>query len=456
MTTSATTSAGVIDPTRFNHYILGRKGYWWRQRQIARSVLNTHTTLVPTGNAVGKTYLAAGIILWFLYEHPGSLVIATAPTQTQLEEVLWKEVRRAHTNALAALPGTSYRSPLKIDLGGGWQALGYSTTKTERLSGHHAEHLLAVIDEASGVEPEIIEAIDSLNPSRLLMIGNPLRPDGPFYERCTRATEKPDPLTTVIQVASDTNPDAALPRSARGLADATWLAKARNDYGEGSIWWKSHVLGEFPDEGTDSLISRRWLDLAADATHFKAGPARMAIDLAEGGGGDRSVILVRDDNGVLWLEHSPRWDFEATATKAALLAQRFGVESHRITFDRSGIGSDFANRLAAVGLRGCQPYQGGLGGNKRFSNLRTAAAWAMRWRLDPDYRPTDANGNPRPQPQFAIPARYVAEMRDELQGLRYLPSKSGAVELEPKDELKKRLRKSPDIGDCLLMSFAFP
>jgi len=443
-----------LDPTAFNLDVLKRPPYWWRQRQLARVLRTYPTVLAPTGNAVGKTYLAAGLILWFLYEHPGSLVIATAPTQTQLEEVLWKEVNRAFVQS--GLPGRSSSSPLKIDLGGGWKALGYSTNKTERLSGHHATDLLAVIDEASGVEPEIIEAIDSLNPSRLLMIGNPLRPDGPFYERCMSA-EKGRDDAIVIQIASTESPDINRPRGTdRSLADAGWLQRAKNDYGENSLWWKSHVLGQFPDAGSDSLLNRNWIDSAAQAQHVRGGWPRMAIDLSEGNGGDRSVILVRDDNGVLDLVHSPRWSLETTATNAALAAQKWGVDPSRITWDASGIGADFSNRLEAVQLCGCRPYRGGMGGGKKFGNLRSAAAWAMRQRFDPEHLSQLGPGPGVRQPIFAVRPEWVGAMRDELQGLRYQHDKKGSVELEPKEDLARRLRKSPDLADALIMSFAFP
>ena len=91
------------NPARFNETILGRdvedghgnRGYWPRQREICRSVVEKAVTLVPTGNGVGKSFLDAGLLHWFLIAHPGSLVVATASSQVQLEEVLWKEVERA-------------------------------------------------------------------------------------------------------------------------------------------------------------------------------------------------------------------------------------------------------------------------------------------------------------------------------------------------------------------------
>ena len=443
------------NPGLFNSAILGRAPYWSAQREIADSVVKNRITLVQAGNLVGKTYVAAGLLLWFLYTRPNSIVISTAPTQTQLEEVLWKEVRTAWKHSRIPLDGRLLADPQKIAISDTHFAIGYSTTKTERISGHHTYHLLALIDEFSGIAPEIVEAIDSLDAGRLLAIGNPLRPDGPFYERCQSADENPH--ANLLVVPSTDSPDIEHERSTRGLASRTWLEACRNDYGEGSLWWKTHILAEFPDSSIEAVIPADWLDLAARARHKPAGQPRISIDLAEGGGGDRSVIICRDDNGILDLEHSRTWTLEQTATRAALIAQRRGVPGYRVSWDAGGIGSDFLNRLEAVGLRACRPYRGGSEGNAKFSNLRSAAAWSMRKRLDPKRLvPTTPGGTTLiPQVPFAINPALVTLMRREIQGLQYGQDDKNRIALEPKEKLVKRLKHSPDFADCLGQSFAF-
>lgn len=441
------------NPGRFNSTILGRGRYWARQREIVRSVKDHPSTLVPTGNMVGKTFMGAGTILEFLLLHPGCLVMATAPTQTQLEEVLWKEVERAYHGARIPLGGRLLRSPLKIDMGGGWQALAYSTTKVERFSGHHAADLFVLVDEASGVSDAIYEAILSLGPSRELLIGNPLAPTGAFYERCQRAPT--NPLANLIQISSLESPHIDLERSPWGLADATWLAKARNDYGEGSLWWTCHVLGLFPDSGVDTLIPRSWLDRAGTAGGVRSGAARTSVDLSEGNGGDRTVVLTRDDNGVLQWEHSARWSLEEAANRTLAQVKKWGVEPHRVTFDSAGIGADFDARLRAVGIVGAKPYRGGWDGGREFGNLRSASAWLLRQRLDPD-RQVRQGGAMAVQLGFRIPQELLALCRDELQGLRYTQDSKGRVAMEPKEDFVKRLHKSPDFADTLIMSFAYP
>jgi hypothetical protein len=447
---------------RFASSVLGRP-HWSRQRQVCRSVKDVRTTVVPAGNAVGKSYVGADIVLGFQYLHPGSLVFTSAPTQAQLEAVLWKEIGRAHGNARLELGGAIKGSgPISLDLGDGWKAYGHVSTAVERMAGHHHRDLLCVVDEASGAPQVVFEALDSLNPSRVLLIGNPLRPEGKFYDLCRQADEPTnDPaLLRKITIPSTESPDIALERSPRGMADQTWLRAMASEYGEASLWWLSHVLAQFPGDSVDALIPRAWLELAARTVHVPRGPRRLAIDLGLGtGGGDRTVLLVRDDNGVIHWEASRAMNLEGAATRAKLLAQRFNIAPLRITWDATGIGADFANRLAAVGLKGCTPYMGAKGGPRvDMANLRTAAAWEAARRLDPRRQVPTAPGSRVlvDQHPFAIPRELMAELRPEIEAHHYSQDSHGAIELEAAVDVKARLRSSPDLAAAYFMSFAFP
>ena len=441
------------DPSRFNETILGRdkddghgnRGYWSRQREIARSFARYPATYAPTGNMVGKSYVDSGLLHWYLVTHPNSLVVATAPSQTQLAEVLWKEVERAYRGSRIPLGGRLLRSPLKVDFGDGWQAIAYATSSVERFSGHHGHDVAAILDEASGIAEEIWEAVDSLNPAFLLATGNPLWAHGQFHERCSRGSNS---LANVIQVSSLESPHIHLPRSPWGLADATWLAKARNDYGEASLWWMTHVLGRFPDSNAENVIPTAWLELAGQTIHRAAGPRRLAIDLGEGKGGDLTVLGVRDDNGILAWQSSNQWSLEAAATRAALLCQKFGIEPHHVSWDIGGIGADFANRLEAAGIHGARPYRGGEdSGSKRYFNKRARGAWQLRQRLDSNRMITLDSGAMIPQQPFAIPQPILTIIRKEVTGLVYENDEKGRIKLERKEDFAKRLKHSPNHAD---------
>ena len=82
------------DPARFQEEVLGRT-LWSKQVEVCQAIARSPVTVVPAGRAVGKSFLLAGTVLWWLYTRPNSLVITTGPDHRQVVSVLWKEIRRA-------------------------------------------------------------------------------------------------------------------------------------------------------------------------------------------------------------------------------------------------------------------------------------------------------------------------------------------------------------------------
>jgi len=101
-----------------------------------------------------------------------------------------------------------------VEMRPGWQALGYSTTSVERASGQHAKDLLVIVEEASGVEGEIWDALESLKYSKLVAIGNPIRAEGRFVDLIRQAdTDRADGIeprkaVCAIQIPSTESPHA--------------------------------------------------------------------------------------------------------------------------------------------------------------------------------------------------------------------------------------------------------
>lgn len=457
-------------PEDFNEFVLGRPAYWHRQDEICRAVATCETTVVESGNSIGKSYLAAGIVLWWLYTRPGSLVVTTAPSQTLLGTVLFKEIRRAHSRSLVPLPGriteSANASPqtLIVD-NAGHQVLGIATRGVERLSGQHAGELLQVIDEASGIEPDIWEALDSQNPTKRVVFGNPIKADGQFVELAKRGELQnrdasiPDAhRTKLIIVPSTDSPDIREERSHRGLADAGFLRRNAEKYGTDSLWWRTHILAQRPTVSAEGLIPEHWLDWAAvqERPSFPgierlAGVRRLACDLGEGVGRDKTVIVVRDDLGILEVASSNAWGLPEAATEMWKLARKWNVKDEHCSYDALGIGRDLKNHLERHQFAP-RPYRGSASVKNDFANLRTLSAWRLRQRLDPD---RDDPGRPgQKQTPFCIkPGPWWVQMRNELLELRY-ELVGQKTKLEPKEDLLTRLGHSPDYADALLQSFA--
>ena len=413
---------------------------------------------MKAGNGVGKSHVASGIAWWFALLHPNSKTVVAAPTQQQLSNVLWSEMLQAERTAgLHGIHLGGRVRGLSIDFGPNWRIEGFGSGSVESRAGRHAKDLLAIIDEASGVSPQVHEAVDSLNPSKRLYTGNPIKAEGKFFELCESMGRNPN--VNVIEVSSLDSPHASHERSDWGMADKQFLDSARYEYGEDSLWWLVHILGKFPSELMRALLQRAWIEAAASADHRRSGPTRISVDVAKGTQGDCSGVLVRDDRGILEYEESNRWGVEQLAKNVRIFAERHNVEPARIVYDATGIGSDFGNRLVSAGLVGALDYMGSREGGERHSNLRSAAGWAFSRRLDPNrVIPTEQDGRKQflPQSQFAIPRHLAQRFRTELEGVRYDLDLAGRIQIEPKELFTARLKKSPTFLDCCFMTFAYP
>jgi len=429
-------------------------------------------TVVFTGNMVGKDFCVGGLVPWWLLTRPDSLAIVTGPSQTVLGSITWKEIRRALDSALIPFGGRLSNgikaSPQMVEVAPGWQALGFSTTSIERSSGQHSPQLLVVIEEASGVEPDVWEAVDSLGYERLLAIGNPIRAEGKFVDLIRQADKDrndnipPSRAVNAIQIPSTKSPHAEWDKSPWGLADRPWLESMYRKYGRRSLWVGSHIDAKIPAVSAETLIPEDWLNFAASQTRPKTSldhpihlTRRIACDLSEGVGRDSSCIMVRDDWGVLDVVYGPGIGPAEAAAAIAKMASKWSVQHSRITFDKIGVGRGMPNHLARYGIVAEIPYAGeGSPSSADFTNLRTECGWKLRNRLDREHVPDIRSPHSFSVPFTFVPGPYFERLKDELRPLIYsLAGKQ--TRLLPKDEWATILGHSPDLADTLLQSF-FP
>lgn len=460
------------DPARFAREVLGST-WWAAQEEIARLLARHRRVAVKAANGVGKTYLAADIVLWFLYCHQPSIVLTTAPTWRQVESLLWQEIARRHrrANVLAesdptrpSLPGALLQTRLKI--AEGHFAMGLSTDEPVRFQGFHAENLLVVLDEACGVQEEIWEAVEGIcvgRNNRALAISNPLSPAGRFYELFS------SPRWKTVTISALAHPNVARGRK-RGeprqtIPGAVTRAAVHDrvqewcqacdppaDTARDTFLWegcryrpnaqfKVRVLGEFPQSADDSLCSRDWIEtaMANEATPSASDLCVLAVDVARFGS-DETAFALRRGNCVLWLETRQGMDTVAVAEKAA----EFALEERAqlVLVDEIGIGAGVVDILRAKGIAGltpvnfaAKPY--GEHNAGQYLNLRAQTYWMLRERLE----------------KGAIRLPQDAKLATQLANLRYHFALSGQIQIESKDDIRRRGLSSPDRADAVAMLF---
>src|SRR5690349_3423087 len=174
--------AFTADPVGFIEVILDEKP-WSIQAQVAEALRDHPQVAVPSCFGSGKDWIAARIVAWWVAT--GGIVVTTADTYRQVRDILWRELRRAHRRG--NLPGIIPAVESRWEVSTGAFAIGIKPedTNPEGLQGIHGRRVLVVIDEANGVGPDLWDAAKGLvvnEESRILAIGNPHEPQGPFHE----------------------------------------------------------------------------------------------------------------------------------------------------------------------------------------------------------------------------------------------------------------------------------
>jgi phage terminase large subunit len=435
----------IRDPVRFCHGLL-RQDLWPLQEAILRAVASRSRVAVKACHASGKTFVAAVAVLWFVTRYRDGIVVTTAPTWTQVEKLLWGEIHRAVQSSRIAFPQLS-KTELRI--GPGNYALGLSTNEGVRFQGFHGR-VLIVVDEAPGVKAEIWEAIEGIRAGgdvRVLALGNPTIAGGPFYDAFTAnrdgwctftisAFDSPN-LDGVSLDELLTLADPELDRCLRPyLVTRRWVREKYAEWGPGHPLWEARVLGQFPTQAEDALISLAWLEEAARRPAVDRGGSLTAgLDVA-GPGEDETVLVIAEGEGIVgqhaWADQDPRG-----AVIAALAPYRQRLEV--VNVDAAGIGYYLAKHLQDLGFPVRAVNVGERATDReRYANLKAELYWGLRRRFQ---------------------AQEVGGLTDErtigqLAGIRYRHTARGQVEIERKEDARKRGVKSPDRAEAVMLALA--
>lgn len=456
------------DPVWYAHTVLGVK-LWWMQQQIIESIRDNVRTAVKACHAPGKTFTAAVSVLWFLAAHKDAIVITTAPTWRQVKDVLWREIRRLKERSLVDIGGAMKLDPPTLELGSKWYAMGLSPKDEDSFAGWHAPYVLVICDEASGVPVKILQALRGLMASgrvRLLYLGNPLRPEGGFYDAFNKSasmwktftigafdTPNLQPIKADFDRCRTREEKLKLLRSTPTvnphLINAAWVADCLEEFGEDSDFWISRVMGNFPDGSPNQLIPlwrchdavARWHELPPeerwwDIQRFWRPEKRGGFDIARMG-----------DNESVFAAQS-QWVFAPLLARSKLDTDgvvSFGLESYkrykcdRANGDNVGYGGGPMDILTAA------PGVNFLGVNvgepaKRpelFINLRAEAFFELRRSFEAD--------------EIAIP--QDDRLIGQLSSLRY-DSTGKRIKVESKEDMRARGLKSPDRADAVMLTVA--
>jgi hypothetical protein len=121
------------------------------QKDILRSlVIPPYRTMVKSGHSVGKTMVAAVAVNWRYDCFDPGVVISTAPTDRDVKDLLWAEIRAQRLAAGLPMDFIGDVAP-EMRTGPQHYAKGYTARGGVSFQGRHPEYLFFVFDEAMGV-----------------------------------------------------------------------------------------------------------------------------------------------------------------------------------------------------------------------------------------------------------------------------------------------------------------
>lgn len=431
----------------------GQKGTWaehhagpdeWQRDQLMRIAaqviadpLYTIQEGVTSGHGVGKSAQVAWVVLWAMSTRPHLAGWVTANTQTQLKGKTWRELAVWHKRAINGhwftWTATRFYENNNPETWG-IDAIPWTEHNSEAFAGLHAEHVLMIMDEASGIADIIWEVSEGAMTTPRAMwfcYGNPTRNTGRFYECFHKNAHRWSTARVDSRNAKMTNKKKI----------AEWLA----DHGEDSDFFRVRVRGEFPHTSSRQLIgtlavhNARKLQLSE--IDYVYTVCHIGVDVARFGD-DESVISARQGR-----KHREMRTFRGLnniqlAAEAAATYTRFqmqGVSMGAIFVDGIGVGAGVVDYLMALGYPVIDVNVGMAAEDKdQFYNKRVEAWWRLKEWIE---RGADIIDDPT--------------LADQLTNIQYeYEVKTSRLKLETKEQLKERGQDSPDRAESLMLTFA--
>jgi hypothetical protein len=395
---------------------------------------------VSSGHGIGKSALIAMICNWAMSTCEDCRVVMTANTEAQLRTKTWPEVSKWTKLAINSHWWTVGATTVQVkekDHERVWRvdAIPWSETNTEAFAGLHnrGKRIVVLFDEGSAISDAIWEVTegaltDADTEIIWVVFGNPTRNTGRFRECFGRYKHRWVTRQIDSRKVDGTNKEQL----------DKWVA----DYGEDSDFCRVRVRGEFPRAGSTQFISGEVVAQARKRSVQGSGWKILSVDVARFGD-DQTVIGCRHGQKAVILEKIRGLDTVQVARRVIFHMQQ---EIPRVTvIDGDGIGGgviDYVNEYAKAWLRQHSParvqeFHGGMapGDTFMYFNWRAEAWGLMRKWLEEGDIPDDP------------------ELASDLTGPEYFFSSKNQIQLERKEDMKKRGLASPDIGDMLAMTF---
>ena len=397
----------------------------------------------------GKTAVLAWVIDWFMLtqldhdEVPNGICLSE--TEKNLKTNLWKEIAKwsAKDPLITATFTQNSERMYQKDAKLTWfmEARSYPESADpedvgKALSGLHGDYVIVALDEAGGMPPLILrraeQALASCKRGIIIVAGNPTSKNSALYE----ATK--DPQYVNIRITADPDDPERTPR-----VDKEWARAQIAEHGRSNPWVKAYILGEFPDTDFRGLLSedeaRASMARAASPGDMLVFERRLGVDVARFGD-DRSVLFPRQGRQAYVPREIRKADGITVARHVEGACSKWAGDAECPAIfvdDTGGYGSSVVDHLR---MDRYEPLainvSGAADDPDHFGNRRAELGWrAAQWVKSGGCLP-DIDG-----------------LAEEAAATLYYMDGS-KLKLESKEQVKRRLGRSPDLWDAFCLTFA--
>lgn len=444
---------------------VGKKPTFYQLANLTALVESeNHRVCVCGPHGLGKTTTNSWAVLWFALTRDAEgidwKIPTTASAWRQLTNFLWPEIHKwarvLDWDRIGREPFGQYellQRNLKLTYG---EAFAIASDNPAAIEGVHADQVLYLYDEAKAIPASTFDATEGAFSGAgndendieafALASSTPGEPNGRFYEIQSRATGFED--WTPIRVTLEDTIKA-------GRNSQSWADQRKKQWGEESAVYQNRVLGKFASSQEDGVIPLSWVEEAVEryedlVLEHKLVDGRLTFDQlhtvgvdVSRSGGDKTVMAMRYGNVITELRHSAHEDTMSTTGR---VIGAVGDTKAIPIVDVLNMGAGVVDRLRELG-KPVIAFNASKRSKRKdssnsfgFVNCRADAWWRMRELLHPESLA-----------EIALPPDD--KLIGDLTAPTWKVMSGGNIQIESKDDIKKRIGRSTDDGDAVIQAF---
>lgn len=428
------------DPVAYFREVLGVEPTP-QQEEVANALVKYKRVLVNSAHSQGKSLLGAWLICWMYDCYQDSITFSTAPTLSQVTDVLWKYVRKYRTEGI--LP----KAP-RMESGPTHFAVGFTSNTGTSFQGRHSENMLGIFDESVGIGDEYFDAAEGMLTSAnslWLLIHNPTTTDSRTYR------EMKTGKWHVITLSGIDHPNVIAHRENKPIpfpGAITWdwindkVEKWCEPNEDGDFEWEgkryktgplfqSRVLGTFPTSQTNNVWSEKDLQNLY-IEQEKTGIITIGVDIACMGE-DSTAIVIKDGPVIVDIIERNGLELSEIAGLVKSLLDNYSKEPKkaRVYYDSAGIGygfKEFADGYNFIAVNNAEKAD-----SEEYPNKRSEGWFTSKGNYIPDINLRE-------------------ELINQLRTPSYKLNSKGQLLVESKDITRKTLKRSPDLADAYCLA----